>query len=246
MTCDARYVLFLNPDTEVLEGTFAELLDALDRRPAVGLIGVKQLTPDGDVFPTIRWFPNALRAFGEAVGSERFPFRTNWFGERELRMELYERDTPCDWTSGSFMLARREALESAGYLDERFFLFGEEPDLCLRVKKAGWEVRHLPSMTILHHADTMGINPRMKAQSVFSRMQYAQKHFSFAHRSLYCVALGIRYTLRALPRPGGDAHSKARRQASRAAVRVLLGLDDAPPFRVPPPTAVSIREFSES
>ena len=47
MTCDARYVLFLNPDTEIVDGTFADLVGALDARPEVGLAGVRQLTADG-------------------------------------------------------------------------------------------------------------------------------------------------------------------------------------------------------
>ena len=61
-----------------------------------------------------------------------------WAGERELDLALYEREVECDWTSGSFMLCRREALLSAGLLDERFFIYSEEPDLCLRMKRAGW------------------------------------------------------------------------------------------------------------
>ena len=58
MTCDARYVLFLNPDTEIVDGTFGELVAALDARPDVGLAGVSQLTADGELWPTIRYFPS--------------------------------------------------------------------------------------------------------------------------------------------------------------------------------------------
>src|SRR5919202_2032017 len=73
MTCDARYVLFLNPDTEILEGTMEELVRALDERPTVGLAGVRQVTADGELFPTIRRFPTAWRALAEAAGCERLP-----------------------------------------------------------------------------------------------------------------------------------------------------------------------------
>ncbi len=88
LTTDARYVLFLNPDTEILEGTFEDLVKALDERPDVGLGGVRQVDAAGTLAPTIRRFPNALRTFGEAIGSEQLPFRANWLGERELRMDL--------------------------------------------------------------------------------------------------------------------------------------------------------------
>jgi GT2 family glycosyltransferase len=240
MTCDARYVLFLNPDTEILEGTFQQLVDALDRRPSVGLVGARQLTPDGELFPTIRRFPNALRTMAEAVGSERFPFRAGWLGERELEPNVYEQETACDWTSGSFMLARREALESAGYLDERFFIYSEETDLCYRIKRAGWEVRHLPLMTILHHADKAGINPKMEAQNVFTRLQYARKHFSRSHRAVYFGALSCRYLVRAaLPWPGRSVWAE-RRTASLRALRTMAGLAE-PPFGPPPIQAVATR-----
>jgi GT2 family glycosyltransferase len=237
MTTDARYVLFLNPDTEILEGTFGELVRALDERPTVGLIGVKQVTGDGTLFPTIRRFPNALRALGEALWSERWPFHPSWSGERELDMKVYDREVPCDWTSGSFMLARREALLSGGILDERFFIYGEEPDLCLRMKEGGWEVRHLPTMTIVHHAGKAGMNTKMEAQNAYARMQHARKHFGRGHRAAYVSALSARHLLRMAP-VGGSA-AAGRRAANRAALRAVLRLD-GPPFGSPPEHAVRI------
>lgn len=189
LTTDARFVVFLNPDTEILEGTFAELVARMEETPDLGLAGVKQVTPEGLLFPTVRRFPNAGRAFFEACGSERFPFRARWLGERELDLDRYERELSCDWTSGSFMIARREALESAGYFDERFFLYSEETDLCRRIKNAGWEVRHLPQMRILHHAQKAGANPKLAAQDAFTRRLYSRKHFSPAHRGAYLGAL---------------------------------------------------------
>jgi N-acetylglucosaminyl-diphospho-decaprenol L-rhamnosyltransferase len=235
MTCDARYVLFLNPDTEILDGTLSETIAALDERPEIGLVGVRQVTSDGRLYPTIRWFPNAIRALGDAVGLERAPFRARWMGERELRSHLYADERDSDWTSGSFMLARREALEAAGFFDERFFLYSEETDLCYRIKQAGWEIRHLPSMTILHHADKEG-SPKMEAQNAYSRLQYARKHFSPAHRPAYAGALTLGYVLRYLA-PG----NRQRREASRLALRVIFGRD-APPFGPPPRRAVAPRE----
>ena len=80
MTCDARYVLFLNPDTEIVEGTFEKLVQAMDARPTVGLIGVCQVSPDGRLERTIRRFPNALRALGDAFAAERLPRRPPWLG----------------------------------------------------------------------------------------------------------------------------------------------------------------------
>jgi GT2 family glycosyltransferase len=236
-TTTARYILFLNPDTEIRQGTFSELIDELDARPDVGLVGVRQFTPDGELFPTIRRFPNAARAFGEALRSERWPVQFSWGGERVLDQTLYAREYECDWTSGSFMLARREALQSAGFLDERFFIYSEEPDLCLRMKRAGWRVLHLPSMSIVHHACKGGIRPRMAAQDIYARSQYGRKHFAPPHRFAYLGAVAIRHLIRALGGGPDATVAAARREAARLALRTLAGLAE-PPFGPPPATAV--------
>jgi N-acetylglucosaminyl-diphospho-decaprenol L-rhamnosyltransferase len=235
MTTDARYVLLLNPDTEVLEGTLAQLVTELDARPLCGAAGVKQVTPDGKLHPTVRRFPNALRAWGEALASERWPFGARFFGERELDLARYEQELACDWTSGSFLLLRREALESAGFLDERFFFSSEETDLCLRVKRAGWEVRHLPSLTILHHAGKAGVNPKLEAQATFARLQYVRKNFSPAHRAAYVAALYAQHLFRV-----GFPRGAERRAASRRSLRVLRGKEGSP-FASPPPHGVTTR-----
>jgi GT2 family glycosyltransferase len=240
LTCDARYALFLNPDTEILEGSFGELVAAMDARPTVGLAGVKQVTADGKLFPTIRRFPNALRMLGEALGSERLPFRAPWLGERELDLARYERETECDWTSGSFMLARREALESAGLLDERSFIYGEEPDLCLRMKSAGWRIVHLPDMTILHHAGKGGISARMEAQNAVAKLHYARKHFGRVHRVLFSLALAFRYLVRLLPFRAREQRA-LRRTAAVRSLRTMLGLEP-PPFEGTPETALRVMD----
>jgi len=231
VTVDADWVLFLNPDTEVVEGSFTTLLDRLSAVPRVGLVGARQLTPDGHVFPTIRRFPNAIRCLFESLGSERLPFRASWLGERELNMDVYDREVACDWTSGSFMLARWQALQSAGFMDERFFLYSEETDLCLRITQAGWQIRHIPDLTIIHHADKAGWNPKLHAQAAFSKRQYFTKHFSPAHRLAAISAVALGYGLRSmLGRPA------ERRASERGALATLFGFR-APPFGEPPEVA---------
>ncbi len=228
LTCDARFVLFMNVDTEVLAGTFEELVAALEVRPTVGMAGIRQVDSDGNVAPTSRWFPNALRALGDSVGLERLPARRSWTGERELNLAVYEREHSCDWTSGSFLVVRREVLQGVGLMDERFFLYSEEPDLCLRAKQGGWEMRHLPLMTILHHAGKAGPNPRLAAQDAYARMQYARKHFSALHQVAYATALGVGYCLR-LAAP----IESERRSSARAALKTLVGAS-GPPYGTPP------------
>jgi N-acetylglucosaminyl-diphospho-decaprenol L-rhamnosyltransferase len=237
MTCDARYVLFLNPDTEVLEGTFGDLIHAMDARPTVGLIGVRQVNADGCLDPTIRRFPNALRALGDALAAERFPRRPLWLGERQLDPAVYAREVACDWTTGSFMLARREAIESAGFLDERFFMYSDETDLCRRIKTAGWEVRHLPLMTIVHHAGKAGVKPSIESLNAYTRIVYARKHFSPVHRTLYSGAVLLRHLLRSVYAGSGESGRRLK-DANRRVVATLLGRAPVPHG---PPSRFSVR-----
>jgi len=229
--CDAPWLLFLNPDTEVLEGSLAELVAGL--APGTGIVGVRQLDDRGELIPTMRLFPSAARALGDSLGLERVPRRPNWLGERELRLERYDREFEGEWTIGSFMLVRREAFDAAGGFDERFFLYSEEVDLCLRVRRAGWKVVHSPDVTIRHHGNAeRPLDARLQTQLAWARLQYADKNLPAASRPVFRGALLLRYGLRSL-------HGETRRRgAARAATALLLGRRP-PPFEsrraAPPP-----------
>jgi GT2 family glycosyltransferase len=220
-TTDARWLLFLNPDTEMLEGTPAELVASLE--PEVGIAGARQLDDDDAVIPTMRRFPSVPAAFGDAFGLGRLSGRPGVLGERELRLDRYESEFEGDWTTGSFLLARREAFDAVGGFDESFFLYSEEVDLCLRVRRAGWTVVHSPVLTIRHHGNVdRPANPRLQAQLAYGQLQYAEKNLPASSRPFYRAALLACYGLRSFHRDEG------RRQAARAATAVLLG-------RRPPP-----------
>jgi GT2 family glycosyltransferase len=242
MSIDARYVLFLNPDTEIVEGTLPELVERMDASPEIGLAGCRQVAPDGTLWPSMRRFPTAMGALGEALMSERWPWRPAWAGMRELRLDRYAGEFDLDWTSGSFMLVRREALDSAGWMDERMFLYSDEVDLAFRIKQAGWIVRHLPQMQIIHHAGKMGFNVRGYAQFAYAHRLYARKHLSPVHRAAFAAALATNYGLRAIGFRllGSDPDAP---RAMRRALRVSLGRDGAAPYEPPPGTAVRPRRL---
>ena len=131
------------------------------------------------------------------------------------------------------MLARREAIESAGFLDERFFIYSEETDFCLRIVRSGWEICHFPYLTIIHHAGKGGFNPRMASQEAYARRQYLSKHYGPIGRAVGIGALTLRYAFRAIGGGRDKEVNQARRAASRNAVATLFGLKE-PPFGPPP------------
>ncbi len=226
-----RYVLLLNPDIEILDGSLAELVRAMDARPEVGLASVVQRGPDGRLQPSIRRYPSPARDLGEALFAAHWPVLTT-LQELETRAERYEREGPVDWLVGAFLIARREAIDVVGRLDDRFFLYSEEIDWCYRFRRAGWEVRHLPVMAVTHHS---GLRHRsdLMAQLSYSRMLFAAKHFGPFKRLGVRAALGLGHVVRlvvfALPaivRPS----LRERLRGERSGLAVILGLG-RPPLR---------------
>ena len=119
------------------------------------------------------------------------------------------------------MLVRREAIESVGSMDERFFLYCEETDYCLRVHQAGWEIRHFPQTDDRPPCEQGRLGRRLAAQAAFARRQYMAKHFSPVHRVAGIAALGLGYALlrRARePRPATSTKGGAGPRGRRSAV----------------------------
>jgi hypothetical protein len=226
----APFVLLLNPDTEIVDGTLERLVAELDSHPDVALVGARQVWPDGELQYTIRRFPSVVRWLGESLGSEGWPrrLRSPLLGERELAPAVYDRPTRCDWTVGSFMLARRAALDAVGGFDEDYFLYCEEPDLCLRLRQKGWGVQHRPELTVVHHGGNEASDPRHAAQLAYAKRIYMRKHFSAPRRMGGLAALAVGYGLRAVIGRGDGAGSAGQRANARAALATLLGLRDRP------------------
>jgi hypothetical protein len=145
-----RYVLLLNPDTEILDEALARLVAFADDHPRAGMVGPQLLNPDGSVQSSRRRFPNLVTAFFESTWLEPY-------APRRLLDRYYLLDRPTDatqdidWVTGAAVLARREAIEEVGLLDEGFFMYSEELDWCHRFRDGGWRVVYLPTAQIVHH-----------------------------------------------------------------------------------------------
>jgi GT2 family glycosyltransferase/peptidoglycan/xylan/chitin deacetylase (PgdA/CDA1 family) len=223
-----RYVLLLNPDVEFAHGNLAELVAAMDARPRTGIASVIQTDSDGTVQHSIRRFPSPLRSLGEALFSYRWPVGRR-LQEPVSPGPRYERAGAADWMAGAFLIARAEAVDAVGPLDERFFLYSEETDWCYRFGAAGWRVEHLPIATVVHHCGG-GSDGALKPQLTHSKMLFAQKHFGPVKAATMRASLVLGHVLRAISAvvlglfSGARPHERARNEV--AALRVALG---APP-----------------
>ncbi len=129
--------------------------------------------------------------------------------------------------TGSFLAVRREAAQAAGPLDERFFLYAEETDWCYRIRAAGWDIRRLPSLTVVHHHAAGAGRPDLMAHMAHSKRLFAAKHLGPARRRGFFAALALRHTIRsaifgALALVRGEYRPRAA--AERRALAVALGI----------------------
>jgi N-acetylglucosaminyl-diphospho-decaprenol L-rhamnosyltransferase len=222
-----RYVLLLNPDVEIVSGTFAELVATLDARPQVGIASVIQQGSDAQLQHSIRGFPSPWRAFGEALALPLGDWR-----EERPQPGRYREEHSVDWLVGAFLLARAEAVAQIGGLDERFFLYSEETDWCYRAKAAGWDVRHFPQMVITHHS-TPSTKPDLVAQLSYAKLLFARKHYRRSQAASVRAALVARHLVRVIGlalKPRRRGATRARLVAERKALAVVCGIAP-PPFR---------------
>jgi GT2 family glycosyltransferase len=232
-----RYVLLLNPDVEMRQGTLAELVAALDERPEVGAASIVHVDDGGRLLYSMRRFSTPLRKLGEGLALHRWtPLDT--VQEVDTCAAHYREERSTDWVVGAFIAVRREALEQVGPLDERFFLYAEEKDWCYRIREAGWDVRHLPSLTMAHVGAGRG-RPELVAQLSYSKLLFVEKHLGRLQALAFRLAMLAGHALRiagALPASVFRADARERLRAQGLASAVLLGIAP-PPFEAPAPSS---------
>jgi N-acetylglucosaminyl-diphospho-decaprenol L-rhamnosyltransferase len=173
---DAPWILFLNPDAEVWDGHLQGFVKVGEDRPDVALLGPVIRNPDGTIYESGRVFPGVGQAVGHAFLG---PFAPNNRFSRAYRQSTWDRSTEreVDWVSGACMLIRREAFDGVGGFDEAFWLYGEELDLCTRLRDAGWKVLATPKLEILHEGGvSTGRSRRTHAMHSTSIYRYYRKH----------------------------------------------------------------------
>ncbi len=145
-----KYVLLLNPDTVVLPGAIEALVAFAESHPEAGIIGPKLVNPDGSIQRSARSLPDlGAGLFRNTPLGRLFP--NNPFVRRYLLTDFgYDQVREVGWVSGAAMLIRREVLDKIGLLDERFWAYCEDVDLCWRAWQAGFKVVFNPSATIIH------------------------------------------------------------------------------------------------
>ena len=132
-----QYILLLNPDARLNPGALRALVGFLDSHPSAAAVGPRITGANGALVRSCRVFPSLAVILARDTGlSDRFP-RHPVFGAPTLSFWGYDSDRQVDYASGACLLLRRQAIEAVGLLDEGYFMYGEEMDLCWRLWRRG-------------------------------------------------------------------------------------------------------------
>lgn len=145
------YCLLLNPDVVLPPDALAQTVAAMESEPTLGALGPKLVRGDGSLdLACRRSFPTPRNALYHFLRLPRLFPRHEAFGAYNLTYRNADEACDVDAVVGAFMLLRRKALEQSGLLDESYWMYGEDLDLCWRIKAAGWRTRYHPAVHVLH------------------------------------------------------------------------------------------------
>lgn len=180
-----RHMLLLNSDTIVRDQALATMVTYLDDHPDVGAVSCKQWTGDGHLNQTCFPFPSIRdHLFYSALFQRISPAMQATAAATHAVDCTQSQDV--DWANGACLMIRRSLLQQLGGLDEEFFMYFEDVDLCRRLRQQGYRIHHIAEAEIVHFIGCSSGRDRERLQLVweFSRIRYVEKHFSPVKRWL--------------------------------------------------------------
>ncbi len=193
-----EYILLLNPDTVIAENTLYDVCQFMDEHPDAGGLGVKMMDGNGRFLPeSKRGFPTPWVSFCKIFGlSALFP-KSRLFARYHMKYLSANQCHVVDILAGAFLLARREALDKSGLLDETFFMYGEDIDLSYRLDLAGYKNYYLPT-PIIHYKGESTQKGSLRYVRIFyeAMLIFFKKHYPH-YSKVYYVAIKFAIFLRA-------------------------------------------------
>jgi N-acetylglucosaminyl-diphospho-decaprenol L-rhamnosyltransferase len=220
------YVCFLNPDAILDAPDLWRLVELLESDLRVGVVAPRIEEADGTLVHSLRRFPRIGSTFARAFYLHRVFPRARWADDLIRDDAAYARPASPEWVSGACLVIRREALEAVHGWDEGFFLYGEDIDLCRRIREAGWTIRFDPSATARHLGGRSAPRAGLLPVLTRSRLRYARKHGNAGFAMSVRIGLVLGASTHALVGRGG-AHA---RRGHLAALAVALGLSRRDPL----------------
>ena len=219
-----KHILFLNPDTEVETNALQEMFAVLNSDDSIGMVGAKLLNTDGSLQDNcITASPTILnQALSSNLLRKMFPKSRLW--GKQVFFNSTDVPAPVEAISGACMLVRREIVEKLQGFKTDYFMYAEDSDLCMRIRRAGWKVYYAPKAEVFHHA---GGSSALRKESNFSSIMTRESlsHFFVLYRGTFyrrlfivscAVASSLRLTLLGALLVPLSLHAEQRRATLRA------------------------------
>jgi GT2 family glycosyltransferase len=146
-----RFILLLNPDVILHRNCVDALANFLLVHPEAGAVGPRLLRPDGRLdLASRRGFPTPSTALYRLAGLSRLFPHSRRFNRYNLGYQPEDVPHEIDAGTGACLLVRRSAIDQVGFLDPDFYMYGEDLDLCFRLKQGGWKIYYLPAAEAVH------------------------------------------------------------------------------------------------
>jgi GT2 family glycosyltransferase len=197
-----KYLVFLNPDTRILEGNIKILIDFQEDKESlgekVGITGVKTINQDGTLQYSSRAFPTISRQFFESFFLFKIFRKSGFFGSYFMTWWDHKNIMEVDWLSGSFMFIKKEIFNSINGFDEDYFMYSEDTDICLKLKRKGFTNYYYPFYAIMHLDGAIASRNLLSRELGIwkSRRLYFKKNFS----KFYALTISFLYFIGILNR----------------------------------------------
>lgn len=205
-----RYILLLNPDTEVRPHALEQLVSFMDSRPKAGAVGPRTLNSDHSLQVSCHPFPTLISEFWGLFHMNKIFL----YGTYPLHRWNQNEPRAVDVLKGACILIRREVLLQVGLLDEDYFMYSEEMDLCFRIKKNNWDIYWFPQVEVIHHGAQA---TQQKPLNMFlwlykSKVMYFRKQYGRVVAWLYKLLLLSATLVRLLISPFALFETNSRRK----------------------------------
>ena len=194
-------VLMLNPDTVIQEKTLKYVLNFINITNNVGAVGIKMVDGKGNFLPeSKRSLPKPSTAFYKIFGLSRVFPNSKKFGKYHLNFLDKDKIHEIDVISGAFLMTKKSVLEEVGFLDERFFMYGEDIDLSYRIQKKGYINYYLPDHSIIHYKGESTKKTSVNYIFTFynAMILFVKKHYDKKDASILISVIKLAIMFRAL------------------------------------------------
>jgi len=205
-----KYVLLLNPDTLVKSGALQALVDFLEKTPEAGAAGARILNPDGSLQISSWPRPTLSRELWRLFHLDSL----SPYAEYPLTKWETNQAQDVDLLLGACLLLRKDVLDQVGFLDENYFMYSEEIDLCFRMQRAGWHLFWVAHAQVVHFGgqSTQQVPTEMFLNLYHGKIKYFRKHHGWLAAQIYKLILTIAALSRLVLAPFVFFEHTSRRQ----------------------------------